>query len=441
MSQDTQFIKRIIEPRLKPKDITFELPPDESYQREFIEGLGFLPFVWYNAVQIEYEHIDSLRLYTADNLPTLDISFRDTFGTLKGNATPLDDSIISIYINPRSENLKPIHMDMKIASFSENQGSYRITAVIDVAPLYVKRFASYPKKTSFDLYKEVCENLGLGFNSNLDDTDDEMTWINTGERLITFLNSIIESTYKSDETFLYAYMDFRYAFNFVDIEKELKRDIKKELGISTTGIDEIAKIKAEESTVRLMLTNDSNFVNTNIFFEKYEIINKSTSISLRKGYFTKLKYYDELKKNFLVFDVDSLMSDLTTSIPLKGKVKDENFWKENYNLKYEGKFDTDNVHKNYKYAPIQNSVNYAEMDKIKLILTMKTPNFNLYRFQKVFVYLSNQISNFSKPMVNPRLTGEWIISDISYTFTGGSFRQKIEVTRRDLQLSDEEIAK
>ena len=45
------------------------------------------------------------------------------------------------------------------------------------------------------------------------------------------------------------------------------------------------------------------------------------------------------------------MSDLSSSIPLKGKVKDENFWKENINLVYEGKFDTDNVHKNFKYAP------------------------------------------------------------------------------------------
>jgi hypothetical protein len=78
------------------------------------------------------------------------------------------------------------------------------------------------------------------------------------------------------------------------------------------------------------------------------------------------------------------------------------------------------------------------MDKIKMILTMKTPNYNLYRFQKIFVYLSNQVNSMSSPLVNPRLTGEWLISDITYMSVGSSYRQKIEVTRRDLQLSKEE---
>jgi hypothetical protein len=135
------------------------------------------------------------------------------------------------------------------------------------------------------------------------------------------------------------------------------------------------------------------------------------------------------------------MSDLTTSIPLKGKVKDENFFKENINLVYEGKFDVDNVHKNFKYAPIQNEINYAEIDKIKMILTMKTPNYNLYRFQKVYIYLSNQTNTLTKAVVNGRYSGEWLISDITYTIVGSSYRQKIEVTRRDLQLEDSETQK
>lgn len=439
MATGPQFIKRILEPKIKPKEISFEMPPDTAYQNEFIEGLGFLPFVWYNALQIENQNITSFKLYTVENLPTLEIAFKDVYGVMKSHGTPMDDSILTLFINPRTKNLKPIHMDFKIVSFSESSGLYKLTGVIDVSALYIKGYKSFSKKTSFGVFKQVCNELGLGFNSNIDDTDDKMTWINTGNRLITFLNGILENVYKSDETFIYAYLDFMYAFNFVDIEKELKRDIKEELGVSNTGIEELTKIKDSEKTSKLMLTNDANFIETNIYFEKYEIINNSTNISLRKGHFTKLKYYDELSKNFLVFEVDSLMSDLTTSIPLKGKVKDENFWKENVNLVYEGKFDLDNVHKNFKYAPIQNQINYAEMDKIKMVLTMKTPNYNLYRFQKIFVFVSNQVNSISNSLVNPRFTGEWLISDISFVSIGSSYRQKIEVTRRDLLLSGEEI--
>jgi hypothetical protein len=435
----TKFIKPIFEPKKKPNKIKFELPPDKAYQDEFSESLGNFPFLWYNAYQIEYNHILNLKLFYDNNIPTLNVTFKDSQGKMKSDGMPLDDSKISLFLNPRTKFLKPVHLDFKIIEFSENREIYDITGVIDVNELYLKRFQSYQKLTSYELYSKVAQEIGLGYNSNLDNTDDRMTWINPGDRLINFLNNSQQITYKSDDTFISYYIDFYYCVNYVDVEKEIRRDISKELGISNTGINEIVKSLNQEDASRNVLTNDFAAKNSNYYFENYTIINNSTSISLKKGYLTKVKYYDQLKKNFLVFNVDSITSDTDKSIILKGAPQDEKFFNENINLTYNGKLDEDNMHKNFNYAPTQNKINYAELDKIGMIIELINPNYNLYKFQNIYLILSNQKPSVSRAHINGRLTGQWMITDISFTFTGGNFRQRVELTRRDLQLHPEEL--
>jgi hypothetical protein len=148
---------------------------------------------------------------------------------MKDTGIPLDDSIISLFLNPRTKFLKPIHMDFKVVDYSNDNELYDITGFIDVKDLYLRKFRSYPQKTSYKLYEQVAKDLGLGYNSNIDDTDDKMTWINTGDKLVRFLNDTLKYTYKSDEAFLKHYIDYYYHLNYVDLEKELKRDIEKEM--------------------------------------------------------------------------------------------------------------------------------------------------------------------------------------------------------------------
>jgi hypothetical protein len=180
---------------------------------------------------------------------------------------------------------------------------------------------------------------------------------------------------------------------------------------------------------------------SNVYFESYTTINESTRLSLMKGYLTKIKYYDELTKNFLVFEVDAITSPSDENILLRGAPQDETFFKENYNLNYSGRLDMDNVHKNYYYAVIQNKINYTELSKIGLVLELTSPNYNLYKFQKVFVIISHQKATPSKSEFNGRLTGQWLIVDISFTYIGKKFRQKVELAKRDLEISPEELKK
>lgn len=437
----TKGIKNVFPNQKKPQDIKFELPPDEAYQKDFIESFGNLPFLWYNAYQIEYNHIMSLEISYLHNIPHLSVKFRDSLGKMKDQGIPLDDSRIAVFLNPRTKLLKAIHLDFKIIDFQESNGTYEIEGLLDLKDLYLKKFKSYSKKTSYELYEQIAKDLGLGYNSNLDNTDDKMTWINTGKKLFQFMNECIKYTYKSDETFLTQYIDFYYHLNYVDLEKEMKRDIEKELGVANTGMEDAMKSLSPEVVQKNFLTNDFASKNSNYYFDKFTIVNNATKTALQKGYLTKIKFYDELQKSFLQFDVDALTGEADKKILLRGAPQDETFFKENVNFVYRGKIDTDNMHKNFYYAETQNKINFSEIQKLGLSIELPTPNYNFYKFQKVYVVVSNQSANIGRTEFNSRLSGQWMIVDISFSFNSQKLRQKIELVKRDLELSPDELKK
>jgi hypothetical protein len=433
-----QTLVNVIPTKIKPDPIRMNTPPQKDVQSEISQGLGNLPFVWYNNYQIELPDITFFQLYINNNLPTLKLVFRDTLNLMRDRAFPLDDTKIQIFLNPRSQQLKPIFLQLKIVNFSFDGPNLSLSAIIDVNPLYNKRFKSYSNMTSYKVFEDFCKETGMGLNTNIDDTNDAMTWINPGQRNLDFLNTVMDSSYSSDQTFLLYYVDYYYNLNFVDIEKELNRDIKEELGVSNIGIEEVAKIDDKERTSRLFLTNDASMENSNSYFKRYRVINNSTKISIQEGYLSRVKFYDELSKDFLIFDVDSITSRGDKSIILKGAPQDESFFKENTQVIYAGKLDTDNMHSNYQYSSIQNSRNVVELQKVCIEVEMSSPNYNIYRYQKMFVFVSNQASTPSASHVNNRLTGEWFVIDIRYVFDGISFKQVIRLIKRELDLSPEE---
>jgi len=414
------------------------------FQQQVASNLGNFPFVYYGSYQIDVQNIYSLNLYYKGVVPYLSISFYDTLNLMKDKAMPMDDAKIEIFFNPRSQQLKEIHIRFKIVNFSVNEGRYNIDGVIDVDLLHVMQYKSYSSMTSCRALQEISKEAGLGFNTNVDDTDDQMTWINSGNYVSDFMEEIVESSYKSDTAFLTAFIDYYYNFNFIDVEKELQRDITNQLGVSDAALGEAVKEFATDTNTEdiqnLLLTNDYSMNNSNIYFNSYKIVNNSTKISLESGYKNVAKYYDEIQKDFLIFNIDSLTSQTPNSIILKGSPQDNNFYNLNVNTYYLGKFDSDNVHKNYNFAYIHNDKNTYDLKKIVLEVNMGTPNYSIHKYQKIKVFISNQTPTPSQDLVNNRLTGDWLIIDISFVYSDKTFVQKIKLIKRELSLSDEELS-
>lgn len=432
-------IVNIFRTNIKPSTIDINSPDQQRIKDEIMNGLGFVPIIWYNAYQIDLESVEYLTIYDDGIIPAMKFSFLDSLGIMKDKAFPLDDTKITLFLNSRSKELRPIHIEFKIRNFVNDNGIMSIDAILDVNGLYFKKFKSYSKMSSNKALQEVCRDIGLGFNTNITDSNDIMTWINTGKRPYEFMMDIIDHAYISDESFISGNIDLYYNFNFVDIQKELSRNIEQELGVVTIGIEEILKLSDVESISNLILTNDASMEGTNCYFYSYRIINNATTVAIENGYMDIIKYYSTIDKSILDFTVNSLNNNADKSIILKGAPQDDNFFKNNVNFVYNGKIDTDNSHKNYNYSDVHNDRNIYETQKVSLEIEISYPNFNIYKFQKIKVILSSNTPTPASPMINQRLSGDWIIVDIRYAFYEGSLRQIVTLVKRELEISIEEL--
>lgn len=421
-----------------PPPIKFDAGRSKPHAKEIKNTLGYMPFVYYNGIQIEPIYIKTFTMSVQELLPTVSITFEDQWGLMNDRGMPLDDSKITVFISSRSPALKSIFMRFKITSFSNNGNIFVLNGVCDINRMFLRKFESYSNMTSFECLQEFAKRAGLGFNSNVNDSNDKMTWINPGKKGSEFVKDVIAKSYRNDSSFVWCYVDPYYNLNYIDVEEALKIDVKSDIGINTIGLNNVDVFRDDNKVIDLILTNDKSMSSSNHYFESWSLINNSTSISLEKGYLNKVKFYDINALNFLIFDIDSITSEGDQTIIMKASPQDEEYFKEHVTTTYVGKLDTTNMHKNYNYSVVQNKQNIEDVQKIGIKLNMTSPNFNLYRFQKVRVIISNKGSTPTHGLINNRLTGEWMIIDIRYTQIDGKFRQYLTLVKRELELAPEE---
>ena len=409
-------------------------------QSSITQDLGFKPYIHYQADAINERDIKSLTLYHDGIIPKISFRFLDTMGIIALHP-PMADTTMELFLNPGSSNLKPIHFVFNVVECVQVQTSkdYDVTGTIHLPDLYKVNNFSYPG-TSFEAIRKICKDLKLGFNSNINNTNDSMSWRNPNTKPHEFIEEIIAHSYIDDESYMGGYIDYYYCFNYVDIEKEIKRDISKDVGIDTAGMSKASTSDESSRIQSMLLSNDKALKDSAFYFENYTTRNDSTKKAIRNGLLTVTKAYDRISKSFLVFNVDSTTSDGSKTISLKGAENDKTEFDTNIRTKYTGKIDTDNVHKNYNYAITQNRINLNELNKIVLEISMPNPNFNLYKFQKINIQITNPTPTPSNPEeINFRYSGEYIILDITYLWMGGKLSQKVKLVRKEMGKKPEEM--
>jgi predicted chitinase len=423
---------------LKPIEFPL-LEADAQTNIEVVNGVGLTPFLWFNGYQIKELDIKSLSLFHDGMVPSCQAQFKDTTGVIQKDGFPLDDTTFEVFLNSGSPNLKSIHMKFKLTNFQENTDkTYTVTGSIDLRDFYKIKYQSYVG-TSFEVLRAISKELQLGFNSNIQSTDDTMKWTNPGKKYREFIGEVLRHSYITDESFVLGYIDFYYCFNYVDIEKEWIRDIKSDVGVSSGSLSRLATAKTEEKIVKLILTNEKSSEGTDVYFQTYNVKNNSTAKSIEEGQKSVSKYYDTSSKSFLVFDIESQTSPGDDKIILKGKPDDSSELKENYRTVFCGKIDLDNVHKNYPYAKVLNERNLNELNKISVDIEMSSCNFNLYKFQKINIQFIMKAQSPSNPeFTQERISGDWMITDIKYIWMSGKLKQNLTCVRKELEKTAEE---
>ena len=436
-------IAQIDKPTIVVPPIKMEKDKTSTDQDSYTKGMGYTPLIAYKSLIIEDRSLKTMRLYHDGLVPMIQFTFEDTKEILKGEATPMDDATIDLFLNSSSKNLKSIHMVFKMKGFVQGtqvpSQTYTVTGTANIPGLYVQNNKTY-RGTSFDALRKICKHLDIGFNSNIKDTKDSMPWRNTNKKPYEFMDEIISRSYISDESYMVGYIDYYYCFNYVDVEKEWNRDASKDLGIDSSAMSEQSKSDEIERLVSLRLTNEQSQNSSSNFIGSYTTLNQSTKKSLQEGYATITKTYDRNTKSFLEFIIDSTTSDGTETHILKGAKNDDKYQKENVKHKFLGKIDTDNVHADYNYAVTQNRINLNNLNKIVLNANLPNANWNLYKFMKIGVDLINPSSTITNPSIRDhRYSGYYIIADIEYLWNGKSMSQKLKLVKKELGKTPEEV--
>lgn len=444
--------------------ISYKKDVTESDANIWANDLGkfpYLVFAYGEKLALEAKDLIYFKLVGDEYIPEIQVIFRDPTNKLIDDNFPLDKSIVSLMLRANSDNLMPIRCDFYITNFNPVKGKssgddkvYTMKAKLDL-PIVIKN-TSFPKMSSFDVLKKIADECLLGFCTNIDETSDIMTWINPGDDFIKeFIPETVSQAYKSDDSFLWAFIDYYYNLNYVDIETELNEDTSNQNTILNTK-----DTKGTEETVPLILSNHPDKKSTNLFIERWNLTNDSTAINMDIGYEPYIYYFDDLGKDFVqvLLDTISTTGDDKSKIVLKQRndVVNTNAGNVQQKKKYfMGKIDTDNVHKNFIYTQLQNQNNIKSLQKIKINIVLPNPNFELYRFQPVdivFYDLSDMQTKKGKSdtdvnqaltnenKINNRLSGKWLITGINWIYdqqylkSGGQtvFRQEVTLVRREL---------
>jgi hypothetical protein len=454
-------ITRLIRPsiELQKIDIKYNDDVQDGNANDFVSRIGLYPFVIINGLILEYRYFVNFVLKNDQFLPKLEMKFKDLSNKMIDELFPLDDTTISIFIKSPSENLMPVRMDFKVTEFNpvkndvnNEETIYSLEGILNVNGLYNSPYWS-KQDTSFNVLKELANMTGLGFATNIQSTDDKMIWINPADINLDFIKMVTMSSYKDDESFLWSYVDFYYNLTYVDIETQFNDTTEGLEGVNSNKY----LLDNAENTTPLFLTNHPDSYGSSLFISKYNIVNSSTKTNLEIGYNYFIKYYNTIEKNLSGLLLDTISSsgdngDIVLKANNEKGNNSDSLYNTNWNGDFLGKVDIDNMHKNFYYSLIQNERNMKYFQKIKMKVILTTPNFNLYRFQmiKVKLYKMQELDsktrttppenrsalankNIYEDKLNKRLSGNWMISGINYTFSiDGGWQQEINLVRREL---------
>lgn len=471
-------IKVLDRPAIKLKELELNIDDknEDSKMDEHSKDVGRYPFVQIGSLNISVNDFVNFNIHNNAFLPTLELQFRDGTYKMIDPLFPVDNAIISLFIRSSSETLMPVRMDFKITEFNPIKSKdgdaqeiiFALTGILNVDHLYITPFASY-KETSFNIIRKIAQDSLLGFASNIDNTDDEMVWINPADTYLDFIQNITKYSYNTASSFMYSYVDLYYNLNYVDIETALNDDISGQQGVFNNP-SMYKNNTEEEKLTDLFLTDHPEKINTSTYINKFNLLNTSTKVNLEIGYKTYINYYDKNGNTFykIVMDTITSVGNNGNNVIMKGGIGEvSELQKQSFDNVYNGKIDTDNTHQYFAIAGEQNAKNLEYLQKVKLKINLKSSNFNLYRFQKILIKfykmketkeaspdevievsgenidkVANEGTNKDEKKLNQRLTGEWLITSIDYSFNKVSdFSQEITLVRRELSFNDNDFNK
>lgn len=440
---------------------------------------GYYPYVNINGYEFFESDIQSFEIDATGKLPKFMAILVDNKNFFSVSSLPTDGDIASVRIMSRQkETYRDIRIDFDLdrVKVSKSNDVYviNVSGEIKIPGLYRDECKGYSKQSSIEHLETIATELGLGFATNLESTDDSMVHFLANENRFSLIDRIVRHSYIKETSFQDWAIDPYYNLNFIDIESVLNSQRELEDGFfnlkfnpifieSGEGNDNLNQIQG-----KLFLSNSKELSGTNLYIAEHRVINSANKIVKKKGYRTLIRYFEnDSDENLVEFEINpNVTLNLEDTHDGLGKKNNEERFKIENKIRYLGRQDNgledSNVHLNYLYATTIAEQNMVELEKIKLEVTLDSfnPALHLYQFIPVQmrVYNSPEIIKVqqreevieqaglsestpkTKPFnpselesaVDPKLSGFYMIKGIKYIYNEGTgFLQRLILTRRE----------
>lgn len=479
-------ILQILEPKLSPPSIDvldLESKGSDSSIRS-PENSGFAsqlgkrqPLIRIGTARIEPSNVMGMSVYLDSFLPKIHVSVIDTNGSLTSVSYPRTNPLLTAYVASTNKKLKSFSQTFLITSVHSIQLPndsirYDFQGELYVPKLNGNFIKSYPNLSSAQTLKKVAEELGLGFATNEDATNDQMTWINPNLNYKSFIKHVTDHSYKNETSFFECFIDRYYVLNFINVEKQFKpfkdnSEIPQVYPayasdyLDTSRSDPNSNNSGEEGTVPLILTNaDMRSSTSDLKILEYSMIGDNGEVLNRDGFIKRVMMYthgdEEAVKDWFSEPLSTVYED-DQAVYQRPELAD---YLEAPVVKWMGT-DYKNAHPNYKFAKIINTHNRFEAEKNSLKVKLVGFNMNILRGArvKVEIYSSrlkravdqsfsddknlNDSQGVERPadsssadlLYDPNLSGSYYVKEIVYQYnpmlTESSFQTEIILSKRE----------
>jgi hypothetical protein len=388
-----------LEPRITPPSIDvldLETPGSDKQIRDpkasgFSQNLGRKsPFIMIGNTRMPASSILGMTVFTNSLIPTIQVSVLDSTGSLTSVGYPKTNPLLTAYVATGHEKLKSFSQTFLITNVqSIPMGGFSVRYEF-FGELYVPKLngnfiKSYSNMSSAQTLKKIAEELGLGFASNEDSTNDSMTWINPNLNYKAFIKHVTDHSYKSEKTYFECFIDRYYVLNFINVEKQFKQfkddsEIPQSYPSYSTDYLDVSRAEkggkpdSNEATISLVLSNaEIGTAMSDLKILEYSMIGDNGDILKTEGFRKRVILYRHGEESPVKDWYSEPISEPSPDGLTAYQAPELTDYLENDIVKWIGT-DYQNSHANYKFSKLLNTHNKIEAEKN--MLKVKLPGFN-----------------------------------------------------------------
>jgi|LauGreDrversion4_2_1035121.scaffolds.fasta_scaffold07263_4 hypothetical protein len=377
---------------------------------------ALVPYAEIDNYRIMMRDFISLNIYQNGFLPEITLSFIDKSGAFSGRYFPRRNPLLKLYVKSNNPETKMIRGDYLVESIvgsptnntytgSNQENIYTITGSLFIPGLYGDTIKALPKLKSIDALKKIATDLKLGFATNEESTNDEMTWINPNSTVANFIKNITDRAYKNETSFFTSFIDVNYILNFINVEKVLGAETKVfqyAVAGDVTSQTNLSNLDATTTTDNkeknyqffdVELNSSRKRSGSALNIVEYSMYSNHGEVLSTQAYKKQINWHDRAEYlntgKYLSFYHEPLSKrEVVNNQVLYQKPMLNNFTEGEQSARWLG-IDYNNGHTNYKFAKLLNLHNLTELTKNYLVVKIPSMNQNVIRGVKVRVVIKN----------------------------------------------------